>query len=124
MVVEVYQNCWIKWLYAITVEFCVLEFCIEFKGWVDDCSIGSILYSLRKGPEILFYFYFTNNFPLQSGHYDAKDFLSYFYYGGMIYTALKNYNRALYFFEMVRSSVLKYKTYKSIFGSYSCLVVC
>ena len=38
---------------------------------------------------------------LQSGHYDAKDFLCYFYYGGMIYTALKNYNRALYFFEMV-----------------------
>ncbi|KAK7112546.1 hypothetical protein V1264_011990 [Littorina saxatilis] len=36
----------------------------------------------------------------ESGHYDAKDFLLYFYYGGMIYTALKNYNRALYFFEM------------------------
>ncbi|XP_076456626.1 COP9 signalosome complex subunit 3-like isoform X2 [Babylonia areolata] len=36
----------------------------------------------------------------ESGHYDAKDFLCYFYYGGMIYTALKNYNRALYFFEM------------------------
>ena len=42
----------------------------------------------------------------QSGHYDAKDFLSYFYYGGMVYTALKNYNRALYFFEMVRTSVV------------------
>jgi COP9 signalosome complex subunit 3 len=31
---------------------------------------------------------------------DAKYFLLYFYYGGMIYTALKNYERALYFFEV------------------------
>lgn len=31
---------------------------------------------------------------------DAKHFLLYFYYGGMIYTALKNYDRALYFFEV------------------------
>ncbi|KAL8594125.1 COP9 signalosome complex subunit 3 [Nucella lapillus] len=36
----------------------------------------------------------------ESGNYDARDFLSYFYYGGMVYTALKNYHRALYFFEM------------------------
>ncbi|XP_025083044.1 COP9 signalosome complex subunit 3-like [Pomacea canaliculata] len=36
----------------------------------------------------------------EGGHYDAKDFLLYFYYGGMIYTALKIYTRALYFFEM------------------------
>ncbi|KAH8319490.1 hypothetical protein KR067_011754 [Drosophila pandora] len=31
---------------------------------------------------------------------DAKYFLLYYYYGGMIYTALKNYERALYFFEV------------------------
>ncbi|XP_058792500.1 COP9 signalosome complex subunit 3 [Phymastichus coffea] len=31
---------------------------------------------------------------------DAKHFLLYFYYGGMIYTALKNYERALYFYEV------------------------
>ncbi|XP_043648697.1 COP9 signalosome complex subunit 3 [Drosophila teissieri] len=31
---------------------------------------------------------------------DAKYFLLYFYYGGMIYTAVKNYERALYFFEV------------------------
>ena len=31
---------------------------------------------------------------------DTKYFLLYFYYGGMIYTALKNYDRALYFFEV------------------------
>ncbi|XP_064478967.1 COP9 signalosome complex subunit 3-like [Ornithodoros turicata] len=36
----------------------------------------------------------------ENDHYDAKHFLLYFYYGGMIYTALKNYERALYFFEV------------------------
>lgn len=36
----------------------------------------------------------------EGGHYDAKDFLLYYYYGGMIYTALKSYDRALYFFEV------------------------
>lgn len=35
------------------------------------------------------------------GSYDSKHFLLYYYYGGMIYTAMKNYNRALYFFEVV-----------------------
>ena len=37
----------------------------------------------------------------QGGHFDAKDFLLYYYYGGMIYTALKNNERALYFYEIV-----------------------
>ncbi|XP_021364564.1 COP9 signalosome complex subunit 3-like, partial [Mizuhopecten yessoensis] len=36
----------------------------------------------------------------EGGHYDAKDFLLYYYYGGMIYTALKNYDRALYMYEI------------------------
>ncbi|XP_078611690.1 COP9 signalosome complex subunit 3-like [Branchiostoma floridae x Branchiostoma japonicum] len=36
----------------------------------------------------------------ESGAFDTKHFLSYYYYGGMIYTALKNYDRALYFFEV------------------------
>lgn len=31
---------------------------------------------------------------------DSKYFLLYFYYGGMIYIALKNYERAFYFFEV------------------------
>ncbi|SPP76880.1 COP9 signalosome complex subunit 3 isoform X2 [Drosophila guanche] len=31
---------------------------------------------------------------------DAKYFLLFYYYGGMIYTAVKNYDRALYFFEV------------------------
>ena len=37
---------------------------------------------------------------LQLGHYDVKHFLLYYYYGGMIYTAVKNYDRAQYFFRV------------------------
>ncbi|CAK9806744.1 COP9 signalosome complex subunit 3 [Anthophora plagiata] len=36
----------------------------------------------------------------EEGQFDSKYFLLYYYYGGMIYTALKNYDRALYFFEV------------------------
>lgn len=36
----------------------------------------------------------------ECGQQDSKYFLLYYYYGGMIYTALKNYERALYFFEV------------------------
>ncbi|XP_046610346.1 COP9 signalosome complex subunit 3 [Neodiprion virginianus] len=36
----------------------------------------------------------------EGGQFEPKYFLLYYYYGGMIYTALKNYNRALYFFEV------------------------
>ena len=36
----------------------------------------------------------------EGGQYDAKQFLTYYYYGGMIYTSLKMYDRALYFFEV------------------------
>lgn len=32
--------------------------------------------------------------------FDSKYFLSYYYYGGMIYAALKNFDRALHFFEV------------------------
>lgn len=35
----------------------------------------------------------------ENGCYECKHYLLYYYYGGMIYTALKNYRRALYFFE-------------------------
>ncbi|XP_074111572.1 COP9 signalosome subunit 3 [Cotesia typhae] len=36
----------------------------------------------------------------EGGQFESKYFLLYYYYGGMIYTALKNYDRALYFFEV------------------------
>lgn len=35
------------------------------------------------------------------GIFDSKHFLLYYYYGGMIYAALKNFDRSLYFFEVV-----------------------
>ncbi|GIY11401.1 COP9 signalosome complex subunit 3 [Caerostris darwini] len=36
----------------------------------------------------------------EKGNMEPKHFLLYYYYGGMIYTSLKNYDRALYFFEV------------------------
>ena len=44
----------------------------------------------------------TTDISKEGGQYDAKHFLLYYYYGGMIYTALKKYDRALYFYEVVR----------------------
>lgn len=43
----------------------------------------------------------------ENGAYDAKHFLCYYYYGGMIYTGLKNFERALYFYEQVLSFLLR-----------------
>lgn len=40
-------------------------------------------------------------FYQQGQQFESKYFLLYYYYGGMIYTAVKNYDRALYFFEVV-----------------------
>ncbi|XP_015126152.1 COP9 signalosome complex subunit 3 [Diachasma alloeum] len=40
------------------------------------------------------------NISQEGGQFDSKYFLLYYYYGGMIYTAVKNYDRALYFFEV------------------------
>lgn len=37
----------------------------------------------------------------ENGAYDAKHFLCYYYYGGMIYMGLKDFDRALYFYEQV-----------------------
>ena len=37
----------------------------------------------------------------ENGAYDAKHFLCYYYSGGMVYTGLKNFERALYFYEQV-----------------------
>ncbi|XP_055308668.1 COP9 signalosome complex subunit 3 [Sitodiplosis mosellana] len=40
----------------------------------------------------------------EDNNHDAKYFLLYYYYGGMIYSAVKNYERALYFFEVAVST--------------------
>lgn len=39
-------------------------------------------------------------FPFQDTNQDARYLLLYYYYGGMIYTAMKDFDRALYFFEV------------------------
>lgn len=52
----------------------------------------------------------------ENGAYDAKHFLCYYYYGGMIYTGLKNFERALYFYEQVTRNkiiILKCDVWKS-----------
>ncbi|XP_067928787.1 COP9 signalosome complex subunit 3-like [Watersipora subatra] len=38
------------------------------------------------------------------GRFDSKHFLLYYYYGGMIYAALKNFKRAAFFFEIAVST--------------------
>lgn len=43
----------------------------------------------------------------ENGAYDAKHFLCYYYYGGMVYTGLKNFERALYFYEQVVTPQLR-----------------
>lgn len=40
----------------------------------------------------------------EDSNHDTKYFLLYYYYGGMLYTAVKNYERALYFFEVAVST--------------------
>ncbi|KAH9502501.1 COP9 signalosome complex subunit 3 [Bulinus truncatus] len=52
-------------------------------------------------PALLFLDIDITDISREGGHFDAKDYLLYYYYGGMIYTALKNYDRALYCFEIV-----------------------
>ncbi|XP_059149301.1 COP9 signalosome complex subunit 3-like isoform X2 [Physella acuta] len=52
-------------------------------------------------PALLFLDIDVTEISREGGHFDAKDYLLYYYYGGMIYTALKNYDRALYCFEIV-----------------------
>nr|CAG4643898.1 EOG090X04TU [Lepidurus arcticus] len=36
----------------------------------------------------------------ENGHFDSKPFLLYYYYGGLIYAGLKQWERALYYFEV------------------------
>ncbi|XP_062507632.1 COP9 signalosome complex subunit 3-like [Corticium candelabrum] len=42
----------------------------------------------------------VSDFVQEGGRFDVKPFLLYYYYGGMIYTGLKQFERALHFFEV------------------------
>lgn len=50
----------------------------------------------------------------ENGAYDAKHFLCYYYYGGMIYTGLKNFERALYFYEQVNIDYTNFDCFKEV----------
>lgn len=51
--------------------------------------------------------YITNKFIFQSGLvFDSKFFLSFYYLGGVIYAAMKNYSRAITFFEIALTTLL------------------
>lgn len=62
----------------------------------------SHLYQFNLSILILFSSFIILN--IQDNNHDAKYFLLYYYYGGMIYSAVKNYERALYFFEVAVST--------------------
>ncbi|KAI8796795.1 COP9 signalosome complex subunit 3-like isoform X1 [Biomphalaria glabrata] len=59
------------------------------------------LLSKNLKPALVFLDIDITDISREGGRFDAKDYLLYYYYGGMIYLALKNYERALYCFEIV-----------------------
>lgn len=66
-----------------------------------DIDITGICQEVR----LFFYFQIPNKvFQIvhnpNGAQFDAKYFLLYYYYGGMIYLAVRNLDRALYFFEV------------------------
>ncbi|XP_059475246.1 COP9 signalosome complex subunit 3 [Neocloeon triangulifer] len=73
-------------VHADLCQLCMLSKCMKPAIELLDIDITSIL------PEF--------DPPVQGHQFDAEHFLRYFYYGGMIYTAVKQYKRALYFFEV------------------------
>ncbi|XP_018563269.1 COP9 signalosome complex subunit 3 [Anoplophora glabripennis] len=67
-------------------QLCLLAKCFKPALELLDTDITGICQEISHNP----------NGP----HFDAKYFLLYYYYGGMIYLAVRNLDRALYFFEV------------------------
>lgn len=69
-------------------------------------NLGCRYYRHLSGGELILFIQFGSTFwfqtpQSQSGcNFDAKYYLLYYYYGGMIYLAVRNLDRALYFFEV------------------------
>ena len=78
------------------MQFTVAQSSIDCSALVTTCSVFILFQAALP-----FLDADITDISKEGGHYDAKHFLLYFYYGGMIYTALKQYTRALYFFETV-----------------------
>lgn len=69
----------------------------------------------RHNLVLLYFEYYTieinNTFFFQLGLvFDPKFFLSYYYLGGVIYAAMKNYSRAITFFEIALTTLLPVMT--------------
>ncbi|CAB3376108.1 Hypothetical predicted protein [Cloeon dipterum] len=73
-------------VHADLCQLCLLSKCLKPALQVLDVDITCIL------PEY--------DPPVQGHQFESEHFLRYFYYGGMIYTAVKQYDRALYFYEV------------------------
>lgn len=74
-------------VHADLCQLCLLAKCFKPALQVLDVDIVSI------SPEV-------TGSGLSNPQFDAKYFLLYYYYGGKIYLALRNLDRALYFFEV------------------------
>ncbi|KAK4877067.1 hypothetical protein RN001_009573 [Aquatica leii] len=73
-------------IHADLCQLCLLAKCFKPALEVLDIDITGICQETNQG---------------QSGsHFDAKYFLLHYYYGGMIYLAVRNLDRSLYFFEV------------------------
>ena len=86
------------------------KFCTAFRTHQDPFIVDDVCcYSQPRINFVVEFHYLVRLSPysvhllffLQGGKYDAKALLGYCYYGGMIYTALKKFEKALYFFEVV-----------------------
>ncbi|KAH1002278.1 hypothetical protein HUJ04_008377 [Dendroctonus ponderosae] len=74
-------------IHADLCQLCLVAKCFKPALQILDADIISICQEIHNPPP---------NGPL----FDSKYFLLYYYYGGNIYLALKNLDRALYFFEV------------------------
>lgn len=68
-------------IYVDFCQFCLLVKCFKFVFLYFDVDMMDIC--------------------KENGVYDVKYFLCYYYYGGMIYIGLKNFERVFYFYEQV-----------------------
>lgn len=95
-------------VHADLYQLCLLSKCmkpaLEFldtdvTGISSEVSMVYLILTFYLISLILILTCFVDDFQ-QGGQNDSKHFLLCYYYGGMIYTAMKNYDRALYFFEV------------------------
>ncbi|KAL1517426.1 hypothetical protein ABEB36_001191 [Hypothenemus hampei] len=78
-------------IHADLCQLCLLSKCFKPALQILDVDIVSICQEIPHA-------------NANSSQFDAKYFLLYYYYGGQIYLALKNLDRALYFFEVALST--------------------